>query len=274
MASISSFSLIEESRLRDLNNRFIDRLKSKLSEIISNASIKIGNLIHAFEAPSEIAENWGDDTSFGENEFVILLEFRGLKIKFFGENKDWWPLWGFTLQTKLSDEEKRVITELFLVDLVDQLLDQEYWNSDYVEKSLYQQYLTNSKELMNEDCYAWVYGRGWLYSELEINALNMQILIDSRMMLQQGLKPTISEHQLKLQSRSDAINSVAVEMKASLGDSKISLNDFQQLKVGDILKTDKSVSELIEVSTIHGKKISDGILGQKEGFVALQLIKD
>jgi flagellar motor switch protein FliM len=74
--------------------------------------------------------------------------------------------------------------------------------------------------------------------------------------------------ELDLATNSDNLQEVFAEVTAQLGSAQITIRDFVNLKVGDVIQLDQRVSQPLEIYVRGAKKYfaRPGIVGKKTGF--------
>lgn len=69
-----------------------------------------------------------------------------------------------------------------------------------------------------------------------------------------------------------AIEQNSVTLDVIAGDAELTLSDLQTLQVGDVVRLDRKLHELLRIGVVDGESICSGHLGATKGSKAVQLL--
>ena len=118
----------------------------------------------------------------------------------------------------------------------------------------------------------WVKGTGWFFCHIDIDGFSFHLAID-RSIISQLIDLPIFKTGKKagLCPLNKAISKGSVELNAVVSSVELTLGEFQQLRVGDLIRLDKNIDGTLPLCNMASQPVCSGYLGKHNDSKAIIL---
>lgn len=122
--------------------------------------------------------------------------------------------------------------------------------------------------------YSALKGAGILFYSINLHGLLVEILMDGRhLKISKGNnEANVLINRRKIDSRLSACAELSTHVNAFLGTVEISIGDLSKINLGDVIRLDASISDLVSLGTSAKQVICNGNLGASDGHKALRIV--
>ena len=112
-------------------------------------------------------------------------------------------------------------------------------------------------------------GSGWGILAIEYRGLGVEYLVGPRL-VNTIVAPRLTRKLGDLKPAKQAIVNEVGQLRAELGSTMLTIGQFENLAVGDVVRLDQSIDTRVRLVTASGVEVASGHLGTADGYMAVQ----